>query len=439
MSAGGSYLNSNVSLISKASIRYEGTLYSINPQEATITLSNVKSYGTEERKVEKYLAPKDTLFEYIIFKANDIQELIVDEPLNDPAIVTATTMPSTSASNAFSGFGENQRSSQSNGLSSDAQATLNGITGNAQPSAASVSSAGQAGDRFKSRGSTPASSQARSPVSELSSSNRQRADLNKVMSRDSNANNGTQQQNNRQNNNNQRRGWDNNRTNSYNNQNNQRRNYNQNNNNQMYRRPGYQNNNYPQNNMNRSQGGYRRNDDRISNHMNNRNGPQFNNRGGHMMRGGGRRFAPQSNNKKFDATLKTEFDFEKANEVFQQMVDKIEDLNLSANGEVGSKDEEDTKTEVSRSEKVDEEGNFYDKTKSFFDKISCEAIERSKGPQKRFDWKQERKLNAETFGLKVTYRPNYHGGFRRPTGYGINRNHNQNRRYNNNVSTTYSQ
>ena len=40
MSTEGSYLNSKVSLISKASIRYEGTLYSINPQEATITLSN---------------------------------------------------------------------------------------------------------------------------------------------------------------------------------------------------------------------------------------------------------------------------------------------------------------------------------------------------------------------------------------------------------------
>lgn len=40
MATGATYLNSNVSLISNASIRYEGTLYSINPTEATITLSN---------------------------------------------------------------------------------------------------------------------------------------------------------------------------------------------------------------------------------------------------------------------------------------------------------------------------------------------------------------------------------------------------------------
>jgi len=421
MSTGTSYLNSNVSLISKASIRYEGTLYSINPQEATITLSNVKSYGTEERKVDKFLAPKDTLFEYIIFKANDIKELIVDEPLNDPAIVTATT--STSTNNAYSGFSnENQTNLQANGLSSDAQATLNGIGSNTNQTtgAQSVSSAGQAGDRFRSRGSTPSgSSQARSPVSELSGNNKQRTDLNKVMNRGNN----NHQANNRNQNNQQqqRRGWENNNrvNNNYTPRNNQpphRGNYN---NNQMNRRPGYQSNYQSNYNNNRSYGP--RNDDRMNN---NRNGPRNNytmnnNRG--MMRGNGRKFVPQSN-KKFDATLKTEFDFEKANEVFQQMVDKIEDLSISANGEKNGeksgsedKDESTTRVEVEKSDKVDEDGNFYDKTKSFFDNISCEAIERTKGSQKRFDWKQERKLNAETFGLKITYRrPD--GGYRRPGG-----------------------
>ena len=56
----------------------------------TASTTTVRSYGTEDRKVEKYLAPKETLYEYSIFKANDIKELVIDEPHNDPAIVTVS-------------------------------------------------------------------------------------------------------------------------------------------------------------------------------------------------------------------------------------------------------------------------------------------------------------------------------------------------------------
>ena len=57
---------------------------------------------------------------------------------------------------------------------------------------------------------------------------------------------------------------------------------------------------------------------------------------------------------------------------------------------------------------------FYDKKKSFFDSISCEALERSKGKMQRPDWKAEKKLNKETFGV-----PGYSGGGNwRGRGYG---------------------
>lgn len=46
----------------------------------------------------------------------------------------------------------------------------------------------------------------------------------------------------------------------------------------------------------------------------------------------------------------------------------------------------------------------YDKSKSFFDNISCEANERSKGKNNRPDWRQERKINTETFGLTMNRR-----------------------------------
>jgi len=40
-------LGNRISLISKKNIRYEGILYSINEQSATVALKNVKSFGTE--------------------------------------------------------------------------------------------------------------------------------------------------------------------------------------------------------------------------------------------------------------------------------------------------------------------------------------------------------------------------------------------------------
>lgn len=46
-------------------------------------------------------------------------------------------------------------------------------------------------------------------------------------------------------------------------------------------------------------------------------------------------------------------------------------------------------------------GVGYDKTKSFFDNISCEAAtDRTKGKAHK-DWHQERKINHETFGTSA--------------------------------------
>jgi len=53
--------------------------------------------------------------------------------------------------------------------------------------------------------------------------------------------------------------------------------------------------------------------------------------------------------------------------------------------------------------------DFYDKNISFFDRISCESNEKMMN-QKPKNWKEERKINAETFGLvqKVSsYHRNY--------------------------------
>lgn len=67
------------------------------------------------------------------------------------------------------------------------------------------------------------------------------------------------------------------------------------------------------------------------------------------------------------------------------------------NGETEKRDDSGNETAVEQPEAENSE-SAYDKNRSFFDNISCEAVERSKGKTQRTDWRQERKINSETFG-----------------------------------------
>uniref|UniRef100_A0A7S2ZZ72 FFD box profile domain-containing protein n=1 Tax=Rhodosorus marinus TaxID=101924 RepID=A0A7S2ZZ72_9RHOD len=102
--AGASYIGKKISLTSKSEIRYEGTLYQIDPKASTVSLENVRSFGSEGRPRDGPPVPaSNEMYSYIVFRASDIKELKFLAPA--PAKPAQPQMPADPAI-VDSGYGQ---------------------------------------------------------------------------------------------------------------------------------------------------------------------------------------------------------------------------------------------------------------------------------------------------------------------------------------------
>ncbi|RMZ77223.1 hypothetical protein DV738_g4495, partial [Chaetothyriales sp. CBS 135597] len=102
------------SLISKSQIRYEGILHEINPEQSTIALEDVYSFGTENRQVASFIPPTQQKYDYIVFRGSDVKDIsIVEQDTaeeqqpssvpNDPAILNSSRPPNAAPAPAAPG------------------------------------------------------------------------------------------------------------------------------------------------------------------------------------------------------------------------------------------------------------------------------------------------------------------------------------------------
>merc|ERR1711863_205304 len=367
------YLGSKISLISKSEIRYEGILYTIDTKDSTVALSKVRSFGTEDRPTDRPVAPRDEVYEYIIFRGTDIKDIRVCQPPkpqptlegglpNDPAIVQHSA---TAVSNATTG------TSKPSPIGSGASYGPIGSSSFA-PGAPFTSTTGGT--------ASAAQPQSGSPVMDM---------LNPQSGRSSPSGGA---------------GDSKSPTN-------------------LEGRP-----------SSRGRGG-------TSGFYRGGRGRGLNQ--GFRGRGGGRGgFQPgrPTGGKKETLKFEGEYDFDKANEEFKEVLEKLQKTALEPKANGDSEPETTTEVEEGEIEATDDASteHFYDKKKSFFDSISCEATEKAKGNSSRPDWRAEKKLNKETFGVagnnrRGCYRRGGQNGGRRG-GYYNNRRGQNGGGYNNDNS-----
>lgn len=77
-----SLLQKDISIITIRDIRYEGKLYSYDPNNFTVTLQDVRNMGTEGRVTSICVEPSDEILDFIVYNARHIKSF---QPISRPA------------------------------------------------------------------------------------------------------------------------------------------------------------------------------------------------------------------------------------------------------------------------------------------------------------------------------------------------------------------
>ncbi|VDO09575.1 unnamed protein product [Rodentolepis nana] len=354
-----SLIGHRVRIISKAQIRYEGVLYTLRKDEnneLVLVLSKVTSYGTEGRPCEHPVKPMNEIYEHIAFRGRelvDLQLLPNSDVGNDPSIISAELEQPQSSSSSLPVSGAVSDMPTMSGLFSQQQpaSTFSGLS-NLFPPAHQQSSIQS--DLPPSWGN----------VGGLTNADNEGTDSNNppqtagTPAGDSNVKSKSQE---------------------------------------VYRSSSQgvqdkeekpRNDNQLQHDRNR--GSFRPN--YSSYHRNNRGGshPQRN----YNQR---RNYDSEFRFRHDDIDYKQEYDFDKPNAELAEFFEKID---LKASSNTTSEHGEDS---------GHQEEEAYNSSKSFFDTLSSELMDRANGVPKNRSTRDDRKVNIITFGPSAT-RMNYRGG-----------------------------